>query len=142
MLRLFAEEVGIAVGKDKDAVVAVDDAKFSARVTRESRMTEGINVARAHALAGLEARGNRNIAACRRTFRNQRHRFLNGERWGGNRRAWRRLAAFDLRRSDEAALRQQHKKCGKLPLVVAHAQIIGWRNQLDFVTCDVNIPFA
>src|SRR6266571_1400621 len=122
MLRLLAEVVSVGVRKDKYAVVAVDDAELSARVAREARMTHGMNVARTHALARLEARRNRHVTACRHTFRDQCCRFLSGQRGNCNGGARRKFASFDLSGRDEASLRQQHKESLELPLVVAHAQ--------------------
>src|SRR6266851_1697674 len=142
MLRLLAEVVSVGVRKDKYAVVAVDDAELSARVAREARMTHGMNVARTHALARLEARRNRHVTAGRHTFRNQRRRLLNSERRGGNAIARSRLAGFELFGRDEACLRQQHKKRRKLPLGVTHAQVFSRRDKLYLVTGNVNVPLA
>ena len=41
MLRLLAEEMGVGVWENKDAVVAVDRAELAARIARQARMVDG-----------------------------------------------------------------------------------------------------
>ena len=62
MLRLLAEEMGVGVGKNENAVVAMDSSDLSARVARQARMTHRIEVAGADLLAKLEARRDRQVA--------------------------------------------------------------------------------
>jgi hypothetical protein len=46
MLRLLAQEMGVAVGKNENAVVAIDRSDLPAGVTRQARMAHRIEVAR------------------------------------------------------------------------------------------------
>src|SRR2546426_7023521 len=46
----------VLVGQDEDAVIAIDHADLVARVTRQARVARRVQVLRAHAVAGLEAR--------------------------------------------------------------------------------------
>ena len=55
MLRLAALAVGVRIGKNEDALVVADDAAFAARVARQARVMLGIEIARDHAVANLEA---------------------------------------------------------------------------------------
>src|SRR5260370_18795448 len=101
-----------------------------------------MDVARTHARASSKARGRGYMRGCGRALRNKQVRLLNGECWNRNGCAWSRLAGIELLGRDEAALRQQHKKRRKLPLVVAHAQVVGGRNKLYLMASHVNVPFA
>ena len=69
MLRLLSEELGVGVREYKNAMVAFDGPKLSAHVTWQTRMSDGIDVASAHALAGLDDLGLTDEA---------RHDFLHG----------------------------------------------------------------
>src|SRR5206468_6128520 len=56
VLGLLAEPHAIRVGKDEHAVVAFDHASLAARVARQPCMSERVDVAREHPVAGFEAR--------------------------------------------------------------------------------------
>src|ERR1700737_4072895 len=103
MLRILAEEMCVGVREDKNSIVTVDRAEFSARVTWQTRVAHKINVASANALAGLELRSHRHIAACWHAFRNQHGHFLHGERRDRLGRALGWDSAFYLGASEHAA---------------------------------------
>src|SRR6266851_6910408 len=79
VLRLLAGERGIAVGKNEDAVVAVDDAMPAADIARDARMAGRMHVARDDLVAGLELRRQRDIALGGAAFADQPVRELDGE---------------------------------------------------------------
>src|SRR5690348_3591100 len=62
MLRLVAQKMRTRIGKNKDAMVAMDGSDFSARITRQARMADRIDIPSAHLLAHFEAWRNRQIA--------------------------------------------------------------------------------
>ena len=61
VLRLLAEEVSVGVGEYKHAVIALNHADLSARVTRQSCMTRRMQITGAHAHTCLELRRDRCI---------------------------------------------------------------------------------
>src|SRR5262245_29367608 len=56
VLAFLAQKMGVAVGKDVDAVISDDDADLAACVPRQTRVTRGIDVACTNALSHLERR--------------------------------------------------------------------------------------
>src|SRR5439155_9980718 len=56
MLRLRPEALGVGVGEDEDAVIAVDHTALAARVARQARVARGMDVAGHDPVAWLEAR--------------------------------------------------------------------------------------
>src|ERR1700676_3818971 len=79
MLRLLAEEMCMGVRKNKDAVVAIDQAEFAACVAREARVPDRMHIPCAHAIAGSETRSYRDVAVRGHTFCNQRGSFFRSE---------------------------------------------------------------
>ena len=68
MLTLLALKVRVGVGEHIDAVIASHDSGFAPRVSGQSRMASGMDVAGANTLADFERRSNRWINA-RTVFR-------------------------------------------------------------------------
>ena len=113
MLRLFALEMGVSVGEDKDAMVTLDDAEFSARVARQSRVANRMHIACAYALSKLEAHGYRDVSTCGHALGDQHGSFLGREYGHSLARARRGSAALEFRARKEAVLDQHLKERGE-----------------------------
>ena len=50
MLRLLTQKVGVGIGKNKDAVIAIDGAELAARISRQARVAGRVEVAGTHEL--------------------------------------------------------------------------------------------
>src|SRR5260370_9783962 len=76
MLRLLALKMRVRVGKNEDAMIALDRADFAARVARQARVPGRIDIAAAHRLPHLEARYRWGVALHGIASANhRRHRF-------------------------------------------------------------------
>src|SRR5260370_25724770 len=62
MLRLLALKMRVRVGKNEDAMIALDRADFAARVARQARVPGWIDIAAANMLPHLEARYRWDVA--------------------------------------------------------------------------------
>src|SRR5262249_26046898 len=74
MLGFLAEEKAVRIRKNKHAVIALDGTGFSARLARQAGGAGGIYITGAYALADLETRSCRNVAARWRAAADQRQR--------------------------------------------------------------------
>ena len=54
MLRLLPKQCGVGVREDLDTVVPIDGSALSARIARQARVPQRMDIAGAHALAHLE----------------------------------------------------------------------------------------
>src|SRR5579859_4305923 len=108
MLRLFAEEMGVGVRKNENPVVAMNRTEFSARIARQPRMPDRIEVAGADLLAKLETRRGRQIAlGVDAGGKNDGANLIRGQRRGRFAYARGRHAIFNFRSSDQAPSNQQ-----------------------------------
>src|SRR5262245_36967932 len=64
MLRLGATAVGIRIGKDKHAVIVVDNAMLTAYIARQPSVPGRIDVPHYNTVAGFEPRRNLDIDTC------------------------------------------------------------------------------
>src|SRR5260370_689037 len=100
MLRPLALEMRVRVGKNEDAMIALDRADFATRVARQARVPGRIDIAAANMLPHLEARYRWDVALHGIASGNhRRHRFAGDPRRG----FWvprPRLAAFASRAVD------------------------------------------
>src|SRR4029077_9255745 len=128
VLRLLALEQGIRVRKNEYAVIKMDGAEFSARVSRQPCMACRIDDPGAHRLSGLKMRRHRNIPAGGRAPVTRGGYLLGGERRRGFARLRRWLPALDFPVRDKPSpLKQLYQTC--IPFfVVAHAQVFRGRN--------------
>src|SRR5690349_7886858 len=79
MLRLLSEELRVGIGENEDAVIAIDGAEPASHVARQARVPGGMEVAGAHALAGVEERRRRGGAAVGTTLSKSLGDFGGGE---------------------------------------------------------------
>ncbi len=79
MLRLLTQEMRVGVRENKNAVIAVNGADFSASVTGEAGVAHGMNVAGADLLARSKAWRHQDGPASGHALRNQKFRFLDGQ---------------------------------------------------------------
>src|SRR6266702_3585654 len=79
MLGFLPEKMSICIGKNKNTVIAVDDAQFAAHVARLTSMARRIDIARAHTLPRSEGRGYGHVTARWHAFRNQLSRLVSAE---------------------------------------------------------------
>src|SRR5689334_8066680 len=142
VLRVLAEKMGVCVREDKYAVIPFDGTGLPPSVARKPRMTGGIEVARANALADAEFRLDGHIAAGRHTLRDKQRHLVDGERGTHILRVARRLSALELRARDQAAVHEQLSHADEEFLVVADAEIFGRRNELFHVARRVDVPLA
>src|SRR5260370_9753638 len=95
-------------------------------------MTDRIDVARTHALASLEARGNGYISACINAICEHGRSYLV---WGQRRSRFARAcggrAAFNLGSFNEATLNQKPHLPPEPLLLVGHAQGFGWAGKVS-----------
>ena len=131
MLGRLAAEVSVGIGKDKDAMVAFDDARLSARVAGQPCVTGWVDVASANALADPELRGLRHVPAGRRPPGHERGNRINSQGGTCLGRAVRRLAAVDRLASHKTAADQQFCHPSQEFLVVAHSQVFRGRDQFS-----------
>src|SRR5689334_20435951 len=61
MLRFLAEKMGVGVGKNENAVVAMNGTDLSAGITRQASVAYWIDIASAHLLTHLDARRDRQV---------------------------------------------------------------------------------
>src|SRR5260370_41349505 len=142
MLRPLALEMRVRVGKNEDAMIALDRADFATRVARQARVPGRIDIAAANMLPHLEARYRWDVALHGIASGNpRRHRFGCDRRRG----FWRSRAgpaAFDFGACYQSPVHEQFAKPGEPLFVVAHPQIFGRRDALDRGAHGVDIPLA
>src|SRR5260370_24525106 len=97
MLGLLALEMGVGVGKDKDAMIALDRADRAARVAPQARVPGRIDIAAADMLPHLEARYRWDVALHGIASGNHRRHRFGGDRPRGFWRSSPRPAALDFR---------------------------------------------
>src|SRR4029077_100345 len=96
VLRLLTLEQGIRVRKNEYAVIKMDGAEFSARVSRQPCMASGIDDPGAHRLSRQKTSRHRNIPASGRAPVTRGGYLFGGERRRGFARPRRRLSALDF----------------------------------------------
>src|SRR5438067_12595673 len=96
MLRILALEERVGVGKDEYAVVPLDDARLPAGVAGQTRMSCGMDIARAYALVHLEARSDGYVPSSRRAPAQRTGNHGRGERGQGFGRGGRGLPSPEL----------------------------------------------
>src|SRR5260370_22126252 len=123
MLRLFALKMRVRVGKNEDAMIALDRADFAARVARQARVPGRIDIAAANMLPHLEARYRWDVALHGIASGNhRRHRFGGDPRRG----FWRSPAGpapFDFGACYQSPVHEQFAKPLLPPFVVPSPQI-------------------
>src|SRR5260370_22384736 len=106
-------------------------------------MTDRIDVARTHALASLEARGNGYISACINAICEHGRSYLV---WGQRRSRFARAcggrAPFNLCRLKEAPPYQQLHPPPQPLLIVSHVPRFGWAGKLSRMTRRGDLPPA
>lgn len=143
MLRLLAEEMGVGVGKNENAVVAMDSPDLSAHVTRQARMTYRIEVAGSDLLARLKARRDRQVAlGVDAGGKDDRANLIRGQRRGHFGRAPGRHATFNFSGSDQAPSNQQIAQSREPLFVIAQAQIIFRGQHLASMAEGVQAPLV
>jgi len=130
------------VRENVDAVIAMDNPLLAASVAWEARVAHWVDVAGAYSLAGMKLRLHQYAATGDRST--AEHPWHLGGRQGRSslRTATHGLAAFHLSASDQAALYQALGECSEPFFVVAHAQIVGGRDEFDLVTESVQAPLS
>src|ERR1044071_8957800 len=130
------------VGKDMSAVQPLDHTDPVARIARQARMRRRVNVLRAHAVAGFEARRSGRRPAIRTAFCDSPD-VSHCERTTSRilRRA-QRMPRRDFVRVDEAALDEQILITPKPFFVVRPRQVQRRRHQLDCMTAGIDRPSA
>ena len=72
MLRFLALKMGVGVGKDEHAVIAIDRAELAPRIAWQARVVRRIDVPGAHALTRLRTAAQRASPPGRHAIRDQR----------------------------------------------------------------------
>src|SRR5271157_5835752 len=142
MLRFLTEKMRVGAREDKNTAVAVDRAQLASCVARQPGMTGRMYVARAHALAHLEAWEHRNIPACGPAMRKNRKHLIGSKRRSRFRRIQNSLPSLKLSACHQAALDQEFNQPRNPFLVIAHPQIFSGGDQLPLVTRAVEGPFS
>src|SRR5256886_6322290 len=128
VLRLLALPHRVRIGEDEDAVVAVDGAPPTAHVARQSRMADGIEVARDDAVAGLEP-GRDAVRKSRRAALEEHSADVGSLEHS----LWRRHAVpptrLDLVACDQALFEQEQLEAQEPLLVVARREVPGGRSE-------------
>src|SRR5260370_25879532 len=107
MMRPLALEKRVRVGKNEDAMIALDRADFATRVARQARVSGRIDIAAANMLPHLEARYRWDVALHGIASGNHpRHRF-GGDRRRGLLRNRSGAGAFSVGRGYQSPLPQQ-----------------------------------
>src|SRR5262245_22713398 len=139
VLRLLAGELRIRIGEYEYAVVAHDHADLAPRVARQPRVAGRMDVARAGPLAHRESRRRRDAAARRVAPRNHLRNGSSGDARRGLRRSGGGAPRIDLLARDEAACRELVHEPRQPPLVIAHSQVLGRRQQFELMARVVEI---
>src|ERR1700688_2673142 len=142
MLRFLAQKMCVGVGEYVSTVVQMNRAGLTTCVARQARVTGGVNVARSYVLAHFEARRSGNVAAGWTAAAKHGGNFVSDQRRSSFRgtRSWFGTIDFGLRH--QSGLDQQLFQTLRPFLVVAHAQVIRGRDELDLVASRVDVPFS
>src|SRR5216684_715787 len=115
-------------------MVAHDRPQLAARVARQTRVPDRIDVTCANSLSGVKACGRRYVAARWPSRCKHRRHLVCLEYPACHGRCRSRPAALQLGPCHKACLKQQLRETRDPPFVVAHSQVIGRGDQLLLVT--------
>src|SRR5262249_32131801 len=142
VLRLLAKEVGVRIWEQEDAVIAFDGSSSCTNIAWKARVADWIHVASPHQLADRETRRYRFGSPRRGADRCSGLDIRSGYRRGCLRCPRPGLSAFRVLSAEEPCLNRDVDQSREPSLVVAHAEIIGRRKQLDPVTGRIEVPLA